>query len=125
MLSKNEKNLKDQITLNIQFITPDDHIHNVIAYENETLIDIVERDNILKEYFEVACHGIAACSTCHIIIVNDEYFKNLKDPDEQELDMLDLAYEPVSTSRLGCQIKFKKNDDGIVIKIPKKFNNLW
>ena len=125
VLSKNDSMIKDKLKMNIEFITPDNHIHNTIAYEDETLIDIVERDNLLKEYFELACDGISACSTCHIIFIQNEYYKKLEKPDEQELDMLDLAYEPVETSRLGCQVKFKSNHDNIKIKIPNNFNNLW
>lgn len=45
-------------------------------------------------------------------------------PSEAEQDMIDLAYEPQLTSRLGCQIKLTKELDGLVILLPRGSNNL-
>jgi 2Fe-2S ferredoxin len=45
--------------------------------------------------------------------------------DEAELDMLDLAYGVTETSRLGCQIKLKKDLEGMTLTIPNGVNNLW
>mmetsp|Transcript_24916 Transcript_24916/g.39263 ORF Transcript_24916/g.39263 Transcript_24916/m.39263 type:complete len:391 (-) Transcript_24916:239-1411(-) len=45
-------------------------------------------------------------------------------PSEAELDMIDLAYEPQVTSRLGCQIKLTKEMDGLVVLLPRGSNNL-
>ena len=40
-----------------------------------------------------ACEGTLSCSTCHLIFDPDEMAKlDLIPPDEEELDMLDLAY---------------------------------
>ncbi len=39
---------------------------------------------------EGACEGTLACSTCHCIFTKELYAK-LPPPDEEELDMLDLA----------------------------------
>lgn len=39
---------------------------------------------------EGACEGTLACSTCHCIF-EQELFDKLEPPDEEELDMLDLA----------------------------------
>ena len=38
-----------------------------------------------------ACGGVVACSTCHVV-VHPEFFKKLPKADEEELDMLDLAF---------------------------------
>jgi hypothetical protein len=32
-----------------------------------------------------------ACSTCHVIVEDDAFFKKLPAPEEEEMDMLDLA----------------------------------
>ena len=40
-----------------------------------------------------ACEGTLSCSTCHLIFDPDEFAKlGLPEPDDEELDMLDLAY---------------------------------
>ena len=53
---------------------------------------------------EAACGGELACSTCHVILEPALYDK-LEPPDEEEEDMLDLAWGLEDTSRLCCQIK--------------------
>lgn len=42
-----------------------------------------------------------ACSTCHVILPDDLY-DELDYPEEEEEDMLDLAFGLTPTSRLGC-----------------------
>ena len=59
-----------------------------------------------------------SCSTCHIILDPDS-FKKLGPPCEAECDMLDLAFEPTDTSRLGCQVKVKE-DKLIRLKLGNK-----
>jgi ferredoxin-2, mitochondrial len=41
---------------------------------------------------EGACEGSLACSTCHVIIEDEAFFKKLPEADDDENDMLDLAY---------------------------------
>jgi ferredoxin len=65
-----------------------------------------------------------SCSTCHIILDPDSYAK-CDPPSEAECDMLDLAYEPKETSRLGCQIRMKKELDGMTVTIPAEAYDLW
>jgi len=50
--------------------------------------------------------------------------KKIGPPSEAEQDMIDLAYEPQLTSRLGCQIKLTQELDGLVILLPRGSNNL-
>lgn len=38
-----------------------------------------------------ACEGSVACSTCHVII-SPEHYDQLPEPDDEENDMLDLAF---------------------------------
>mgnify|MGYP002718822885 CR=1 FL=1 len=38
-----------------------------------------------------ACEGSVACSTCHVII-DPEHYDKLPEPDDEENDMLDLAF---------------------------------
>lgn len=65
-----------------------------------------------------------SCATCHIIL-DRETFDKLNPPTSAEKDMLDLAYEPVATSRLGCQVKMSPETDGMTVTIPAGVNNFW
>ena len=77
----------------------------------------------LKEYIECSCSGIMACSTCHIII-DKKWFSEKYLPDEDEQDMLDLAYGYTPTSRLGCQFVLSEKHNGLIIHIPSGVNNI-
>ncbi|GGF32098.1 ferredoxin [Aliidongia dinghuensis] len=72
---------------------------------------------------EGACEGSLACSTCHVI-VDSSWFEVLKDPTEDEEDMLDLAFGLTKTSRLGCQIVMSEELDGLVVSLPPGSRNL-
>ena len=58
-----------------------------------------------------------ACSTCHVVLEQHVY-DGLPPPEEEELDMLDLAFGLTDTSRLGCQIKVAKLLEGARITVP-------
>ena len=71
---------------------------------------------------EGACEGSLACSTCHVVI-EPEWFDVLPDAQEDEEDMLDLAFGLTKTSRLGCQIIMTEELDGLVVRLPGGSNN--
>lgn len=72
---------------------------------------------------EGACEGSLACSTCHVIISDDDY-KKLKPATEDEEDMLDLAFGLTHTSRLGCQIIMSEALDGLKVSLPSATRNM-
>ncbi|KAH0392372.1 hypothetical protein KCU89_g13531, partial [Aureobasidium melanogenum] len=63
-------------------------------------------------------------STCHVIVSDPDMFDKMEEPDDDENDMLDLAFGLTETSRLGCQVKMSKELDGLVVKLPTMTRNL-
>lgn len=53
-----------------------------------------------------------------------EVYDKLEEPDDDENDMLDLAFGLTETSRLGCQVKMSPEIDGLVVKLPSMTRNL-
>jgi hypothetical protein len=51
-------------------------------------------------------------------------YDKMEEPDDDENDMLDLAFGLTETSRLGCQIKMSKEIDGLRVKLPSMTRNL-
>lgn len=51
-------------------------------------------------------------------------YDRMSEPDDDENDMLDLAFGLTETSRLGCQVKMSKELDGLVVKLPAMTRNL-
>ena len=65
------------------------------------------------------CGGGCACATCHVY-VDEKWFSKLSNREDAEKDMLDVAFEPNSFSRLSCQIMISDELDGLVVKMPSK-----
>ncbi len=72
---------------------------------------------------EGACEGSLACSTCHVV-VDKSFYDMLEVPNEDEEDMLDLAFGLTPTSRLGCQIVMTKELDGLTLVVPDETRNV-
>lgn len=72
---------------------------------------------------EGACEGCLACSTCHVV-VDPAWYPKLPPAEEEEEDMLDLAFGLTKTSRLGCQLTITDELDGIVLRLPAATRNL-
>ncbi|HJU19185.1 MAG TPA: ferredoxin family 2Fe-2S iron-sulfur cluster binding protein [Stellaceae bacterium] len=102
------------------FIERDGTRREVDAPVGLSLLEIARRHNI---DIEGACEGSLACSTCHVI-VDPEWYDLLKEPSEDEEDMLDLAFNLTRTSRLGCQIIITEELDGLTVRLPAATRNL-
>lgn len=75
-------------------------LKTVEANEGDNILDIAQEYDI---DIEGACEGSCACSTCHVIL-EPEIYDKLPEPDDDENDMLDMAFGLTDTSRLGCQV---------------------
>jgi ferredoxin len=100
------------------FIDPEGNRHVVHAPIGATLLEIARQNDI---EVEGACEGSLSCSTCHVVVDSDDY-ERLHAPDEDEQDMLDLAFGLRPTSRLGCQIVIGEKLDGLTVTLPARFH---
>jgi ferredoxin len=85
-----------------------------------SVLEVAHQNNI---DLEGACEGSLACSTCHVIVIDND-FNKLEEASEEEEDMLDLAFGVTSTSRLGCQIIMSDDLDGLTVTIPSQTRNI-
>ncbi|KAK0157388.1 hypothetical protein PV328_011133 [Microctonus aethiopoides] len=83
----------------------------------DSILDIVVNNEIDLDGYG-ACEGTLTCSTCHLIFPRKVYDMLPDKPTDEELDMLDLAYDLTDTSRLGCQIIMTKDLDGLEVRVP-------
>ncbi len=72
---------------------------------------ILENDIALEHACEMSC----ACTTCHVVI--KEGFNSLTESDDDEDDLLDMAWGLTPQSRLSCQVKVADKD--LVVELPK------
>lgn len=80
-------------------------------------LSVMEISHLHDVDIEGACGGSLACATCHVV-VQPEWYQRLESKREEEEDMLDLAFDVHSTSRLGCQIVMSPELDGLVVALP-------
>ncbi|PAV17935.1 ferredoxin [Pyrrhoderma noxium] len=96
-------------------------IKTVEANKGDSILDIAHEYDI---DLEGACEGSVACSTCHVIL-SPEHYDLLPEPDDDENDMLDMAFGLTDTSRLGCQVILSKDMDGITCTLPAATRNMY
>ncbi|KAF4983190.1 hypothetical protein FZEAL_1347 [Fusarium zealandicum] len=105
----------------VTFIEKDGEEHKIAVAAGDNLLDIAQANDL---EMEGACGGSCACSTCHVIVLEDDYFDKMPEPEDDENDMLDLAFGLTETSRLGCQVTMTKELDGLRVKLPSMTRNL-
>lgn len=86
----------------------------------DSLLQVAHANDI---ELEGACEGSLACSTCHVIVEDEEMYDRMEEPCDDENDMLDLAFGLTETSRLGCQVIGKQELDGLRVRIPSATRN--
>jgi ferredoxin len=63
---------------------------------------------------EGTCGGMALCASCHMYVESEH---ELKEPTDDEEDMLDQAFFVEENSRLGCQIHLQNELDGLTVRL--------
>ena len=101
----------------IIFNTQDAQTHTVDVQNGLTVMEGAVQNDVPG--IDADCGGGMACATCHVY-VNEDWIDKLPDKEDGEEDMLDMAYEPKSNSRLSCQITVSDELDGLVVSIPLK-----
>ncbi|KAK0636155.1 2Fe-2S ferredoxin-type domain-containing protein [Bombardia bombarda] len=107
--------------LYVTFITKEGDEHKISVSKGDNLLDIAQAHDL---DMEGACGGSCACSTCHVIVTEQDYYDKMPEPDDDENDMLDLAFGLTETSRLGCQVHMTPELNGLKVKLPSMTRNL-
>jgi ferredoxin len=126
----------------VTFIDKEGDSHTFEVADGDNLLDIAQANDLEMEgtftfnqidsqcnklYSLVsigACGGSCACSTCHVIVTDESYYDQMPEPEDDENDMLDLAFGLTETSRLGCQVKMTKELDGLTVQLPTMTRNM-
>jgi 2Fe-2S ferredoxin len=97
------------------YVLPDGTEQIVEAREGETLMTVAVQAGVSA--IEGECGGEMSCATCHVWI-GDDWASKLKRASQDELDLLEADDDYTDESRLGCQVKYTSDLDGLVAKIP-------
>ncbi|KAI9729487.1 MAG: hypothetical protein M1818_008509 [Claussenomyces sp. TS43310] len=91
--------------LHVTFIDKDGDEHTFEVADGDNLLDIAQDNDIEMEE-------------------NEDLYDKMDEPDDDENDMLDLAFGLTETSRLGCQVKMRPDLDGLRVTLPAMTRNL-
>ena len=121
----------------VTFIDKEGQEHTFEVADGDNLLDIAQSEDLEMEGVHIrwtlrycanfnpgACGGSCACSTCHVIVEQSDMYDKMAEPDDDENDMLDLAFGLTETSRLGCQVRMSKELDGLQVRLPSMTRNL-
>jgi len=99
---------------------PPDHPEGGIHHEGKpgSILDVGDRHGVAIDH---SCGGFAACSTCHVYVVQG--LESCTPAQEDEEDMLDTAPGLKPNSRLACQCVPDGSRD-VVVEIPALNRNL-
>jgi len=107
--------------MKVRFVSADgSSTREIDAPGGERLLDIAQADG---QPLEGTCEGQMACSTCHVIVA-DEDFAKLPPASADEDDLLDLAAHVTRTSRLACQIMLDERWGSLTVRIPSEARDM-
>jgi 2Fe-2S ferredoxin len=92
---------------------PDGTVHELQALDGWRVMEVI-RDWGLP--IKAECGGACACATCHVW-VDPEWVAKLVPPSDEELEMLDGAFQVDERSRLCCQIIMSDTLDGLELEL--------
>lgn len=87
--------------------------HRLDAVEGWRVMEII-RDHGLP--IKAECGGACSCATCHVYVA-PEWQNRLQGATDEEVDMLDEAFEVEEESRLSCQILFSPELAGLRLQL--------
>lgn len=92
--------------------------HELEAIEGWRVMEII-RDYGMSDArlgIKAECGGALACGTCHVYVAK-EWQNKIPPASEDEVYMLDEAFEVTEDSRLSCQIIMSEALDGIEVTL--------
>ena len=101
----------------ITYIEHNGKSHTLEVANGLTVMEGAVQNNIPG--IDADCGGSCACATCHVY-VDEKWFNKLANKESAEEDMLDMAFEAKSSSRLSCQLTVSEELDGLVVNMPSK-----
>ena len=101
----------------ITYITHDNKKHIIDVQNGLTVMEGAVQNDIPG--MDADCGGGMACATCHVY-VNENWTDKLPKKEDGEEDMLDMAFELKTNSRLSCQLIVSNELDGLIVNIPSK-----
>lgn len=100
-------------TLTLHITDRNGTIHHLEAPEGWRLMEVIRDYNLP---IKAECGGACACATCHVY-VDAGWMEKLIPASDEEIGMLDSAFDVKPNSRLSCQILTSTELDGLSVTL--------
>lgn len=97
----------------ITFITSDNE-NIVLEASTGSLMELAVQNGV--KGIDGDCGGVCSCATCHVHVA-PEFMAVVGQPEEIEMDMLELNDNVSEFSRLGCQVPITEALDGLILTV--------
>jgi ferredoxin, 2Fe-2S len=97
----------------IQVTDRDGVTHALEGPDGWRVMEVI-RDNGLP--IKAECGGACACATCHVY-VDEAWVDRLVPASDEEIQMMDEAFDVQDNSRLSCQILLSPELDGLQVTL--------
>ncbi|KAL0487743.1 adrenodoxin-like protein Fdx1, mitochondrial [Acrasis kona] len=86
----------------------------------KSLLDVI-REHELPLWAGKSCGSLDYCTSCHVVVSNEAYDSMIQ-PDEDEAATCDIAFGASTTasSRLACKIVLERALDGMIVSLPPR-----
>jgi len=84
-------------------------VHELSAEPGWSLMEVIREAGMP---IKAECGGFCACATCHIYL-DDGWIDRVPSANEEEAELLDMAFDIEKNSRLCCQITMTSELDGL------------
>lgn len=92
--------------------------HDLEAIDGWRVMEVI-RDHDLP--IKAECGGACACATCHVY-VDGEWLGKVEPALDEEINMLDEAFDVKNNSRLSCQLIMNEGLDGLKVTLAPEGN---
>eukprot|EP00922_Rhytidocystis_sp_ex-Travisia-forbesii_P043077 GHVS01064371.1.p1 GENE.GHVS01064371.1~~GHVS01064371.1.p1 ORF type:complete len:144 (+),score=16.37 GHVS01064371.1:813-1244(+) len=86
----------------------------------QSLLDVSFENDI---GIEGACGGQCACSTCHVLLKDEDSIAMFGEKGDTESDLLEMAPGSNAFSRLACQLRLQTHHHQCKFQLPQKVRN--
>ncbi len=87
---------------------------HLVQAPTDMSLNLMEICKMYELPVEGTCGGMALCASCQVYVLSDTL---LPEPNENELAMLDQAFNVKENSRLGCQLHIHEELQGLVVEL--------
>ncbi len=101
--------------VHIRFLTASGIPYDVEVAPGETVMDAALDHGVPG--IAAQCGGGCTCCTCHCYLRADQA-QWFPAPVQDELDLLEYAWQRRETSRLSCQLRLTEAMDGLCVEVP-------